>query len=231
MMPTQPSVATTPWVRRRAGFSLVEMIGVLAIIAILAVVIVPKVFSTIAASRVTAAVASINSMKTAVTEFTGRYGTLPITGNNSRIDDLLITAQIVEGRFAAKVGTQPVNPPIPGSTWARNATTGAWTATGGSNQTSQSRIICVNSNANAPSASRGANYRLQNGLDLPAGSRVVSAVVANLTANDARELSLRIDGDAFSESTATTADNGGKVVYAAPNGQGLTTAYVYIVHQ
>ena len=230
-MHIQTSVAPTRSTRSKRGFSLVEMIGVLAIIAILAVVIVPKVFSTIAASRVTAAVASINSMKTAVTEFAGKYGTIPTTGNNSRIDDLLMTAQVVEGRFAVKVGTQPVNPPLAGANWARNATTGAWAANGGSNQNSQSRIICVNSNANAPSASNGANYRLNNTVDLPAGSRVVSAVIVNLTANDARELSLRIDGDAYSESSATTADNAGKVVYAAPNGQGLTTAYVYMVHQ
>ena len=65
---------------RQAGFSLVEMIGVLAIIAILAVVIVPKVFSTIASSRVTNAVGSITSVKTAVSEFAGKYGTLPVIG-------------------------------------------------------------------------------------------------------------------------------------------------------
>ena len=217
--------------RQRAGFSLVEMIGVLAIIAILAVVIVPKVFSTIANSRVTAAVASINSMKTAVTEFAGKFGAIPLTNNNSRIDDLLFTAGITEGRFTVKIGTQPVNPPIAGANWVRNAATGAWQAGGGVNQAGQSRIICLTSNANVPSAANGANYQLNNGIDLPAGSRVVSAVLVNITATEAQELSLRIDGDVFSQKDATLADSAGKVVYAAPNAQGLTRAYVYVMHQ
>lgn len=223
--------ATRVIARRRGGFSLVEMIGVLAIIAILAVVIVPKVFSTIASSRVTASVASVNSMKTSVTEFAGKFGTVPVTNNNSRIDDLLFTTGITEGRFLVKIGTQPVNPPIVGATWARNATSGAWAAAGGVNQTGQSRIICLNSNANAPSNSNGANYRLNGAVDLPAGSRVISAVIVNITASDARELSLRVDGDTYSEPDATTADDSGKVVYRAPNGQGLTNAYVYMTHQ
>lgn len=217
--------------RRRAGFSLVEMIGVLAIIAILAVVIVPKVFSTIASSRVTNAVASINSVKTAVTEFAGKFGTIPLTGNNNRIDDLLFTAGITEGRFVVKVGSQPGNPQIAGGTWTRNAANGVWSATGGSSQTGQSRIICLATNAGVPSTSGGRNYRLNGAVDLPAGSRVVSAVLVNLTGAEARELSLRIDGDTYSQSDAATADDAGKVVYATPNGQGLTTAYVYISHQ
>jgi prepilin-type N-terminal cleavage/methylation domain-containing protein len=215
--------------RDRAGFSLVEMIGVLAIIAILAVIIVPRVFSTIASSRVTQTVASINSMKTTVTDFAAKFGTVPTTNNNSRIDDLLFTAGMMESRFQVKLGTQPGNPPITGATWAQAA--GAWTATGGSSQTSQSRIICVTSNTTAPSTANGANYRLNGTTDLPAGSRVISAVVVNLTANEARELSDRLDGASATQTTATTADDAGRVVYRAPNAQGLTTAYVYLAHQ
>ena len=127
--------------RRRGGFSLVEMIGVLAIIAILAVIIVPKVFATIAASRITNAVGSINSTKAAVTEFTGKFGTLPTTNNNSRIDDLLVTAGILDQRFMVKVGTQPGSTRIAGATWARNATTGAWAATGGNDQRNFMRCL------------------------------------------------------------------------------------------
>ncbi len=217
--------------RQRSGFSLVEMIGVLAIIAILAVVIVPKVFSTIASSRVTNAVASINTIKTAVTDFAGKFGAIPVTGGNSRIDDLLFTTGILEGRFVVKVGAQPGNPMIAGAAWTRNAANGTWTAAGGANQAGQSRIICLTSNANTPSTSNGANYRLNSAVDLPAGSRVISAVLVNLTGSEALELSLRIDGDTYSQANATSADDAGKVVYRAPNGQGLTTAYVYVTHQ
>jgi prepilin-type N-terminal cleavage/methylation domain-containing protein len=213
--------------RSRRGFSLVEMIGVLAIIAILAVVIVPRVFSTIASSRLTSAIGSINSIKSAVSEFAGRYGTVPTTNANSRIDDLLLTAGYLEGRFVLKVGTQPSNPPVAGATWAY--ANGAWTATGGSSQATQTRITSVASTTATPGV--GTNYRLNGTTDLPTGSRAISAVIAGITGTEARELSLRIDGDGMSAANATAADTSGKVTYAAPNAAGTTTVYVYIAHQ
>jgi hypothetical protein len=60
---------------------------------------------------------------------------------------------------------------------------------------------------------------------------VISAVIVNLTANEARELSDRLDGNSATQPTATTADDVGRVAYRAPNAQGLTTAYVYLAHQ
>ncbi len=212
-----------------SGFSLVEMIGVLAIIAILAVVIVPKVFATIASARVTNAVSSITSLKSTASEFAGKYGTIPTTTANSRIDDLFLAAGMLESRFSAKIGTQPAIPPIASSTWAYASS--AWTATGGASQATQSRIICLTSNATAPSTAAGANYQLDGANNLPAGSRVLSAVLVNVTGGEAWELSKRIDGDVYSAASATVVDNAGKVVYAAPNGAGLTTVYVYIANQ
>lgn len=224
--------------RRRAGFSLVEMIGVLAIIAILAVVIVPKVFSTIASSRITTAVSSVNTIKTAVSEFAGKHGTIPLAAFNStlRIDDLLVRAGFLEGRLAVKIGNPPSG--SQGATWA--LTNGTWTATpGGTNQNAapaQTRVICVNSNQTNPSAANGANFCLNPSVplnltadSLPAGSRVVSAVLAGVTAAEALELSRRIDGDTLSEPDATTADARGKVVYAA--GAGVKNVLIYIAHQ
>jgi prepilin-type N-terminal cleavage/methylation domain-containing protein len=216
--------------RRRSGFSLVEMIGVLAIIAILAVIIVPKVFSTIASSRITSAAAATNTIKTAVTEYYGKYSTLPLTTTsaNARLDDELIAKGMLESRFLVKIGTQPNNPPAAGATW--NGTT--WN--GGASQATQSRIICSTSvPGTAPSAANGANFRLTAGsnANLPANVRVVAAVIQNCTINEARELSLRIDGDAMTPVNTTTADNAGRVAYALPNAQGLTTAYVYIAQQ
>jgi len=214
---------------RKAGFSLVEMIGVLAIIAILAVVIVPKVFSTIASSRVTNAVGSVSSMKSAVTEFAGKYGTIPVTSNRSRIDDLLYTAGMLDSRFQVKIGAQPSSPVVAGATWTR--ANGTWTASGGSNQNRQSRLICRNSNTTAPSSAAGSNFRLDGRSNLPTGSRIVSAAIVNVTAAEAHELSLRLDGEALTPATTASDDNVGKVVYRRPNGRGLTTAYVYIAHQ
>jgi type II secretory pathway pseudopilin PulG len=214
---------------RRSAFSLVEMIGVLAIIAILAVVIVPKVFSTIASSRITNAVASVTSIKTAITDFAGKYGTVPTTNNNSRIDDLLFTAGNLEGRFTVKIGTQPGSTVAAGATWAR--TNGAWVATGGSSQAGQSRVICVTSNTTTPQTANGTNYRLDGATDLPGGSRVISAIIANATAAEAREISFKLDGEPYTQPDATTADGAGKVVYNTPNGQGLTNVFIYVAHQ
>jgi prepilin-type N-terminal cleavage/methylation domain-containing protein len=217
---------------RQAGFSLVEMIGVLAIIAILAVVIVPKVFSTIASSRVTSAVGSVNTMRTAVTEFGGKYGTFPLTVAASRIDDLLITTGILDSRFTTKIGTQPGATPIAGATW--NNTSGTWVAVGGTSQATQSRIICL---ASAPTAAPGAgtNYRLDGSAtgNLPAGARVVSAVLTGVSINDARDLSLKIDGETLTQpTTSVAADVAGKVTYAAPATAAATvTVYVYLASQ
>jgi type II secretory pathway pseudopilin PulG len=208
---------------------MIEMIGVLAIIAILAVIVVPKVFSTIASSRVTSTVASINAVRSSLTEFCGRFGTIPITGNNSRIDDLLVTANLLDNRFVVKIGTQPGATLATGATWS-NAT-GAWVAAGGNSQTGQSRIVCLTSNTNNPSTANGANFRLSGGAtNLPAGSRVVSAVIVGVPITEARNLSLSIDGEPLSTTTAqaATADNNGKVVYAAG---ATTTVYVYLAHQ
>jgi prepilin-type N-terminal cleavage/methylation domain-containing protein len=217
---------------RQSGFSLVEMIGVLAIIAILAVVIVPKVFSTIASSRVTSAVGSVSSMKTAITDFAGRYGTIPTTVAASRIDDLLVTTGILDTRFNVKIGNQPANPPRAGAVWSN--TTGTWVATGGTSQVTapiQSRIICLAA-VNAAVPGTGTNYQLDGVNFLPVGSRVVSAVIAGITVSDAREFSQKIDGEALTQGTTSVlADTAGKVTYAAPNAAGVTNLYVYITHQ
>jgi len=216
--------------RLSPGFSLVEMIGVLAIIAILAVVIVPKVFSTIASSRVTSAVGSTNSMKTAVTEFAGKYGTLPLTTANNRLDDLLVTAGILDTRYLVKIGTQPGAVAIAGGTW--DNATGAWVATGGASQATQSRLICLTSVPAAVPGTAGTNYMLDGVTNLPAAARVVSAVITGLTTNDARELSQKIDGDTMTQPiTSALADTTGKVTYAAAGGAGTTTVYIYLAHQ
>lgn len=215
---------------RHSGFSLVEMIGVLAIIAILAVVIVPKVFSTIASSRVTSAVGSTTSMKTAVTDFAGKYGTLPLTVAASRIDDLLVTAGLLDTRYLVKIGTQPGAVALAGATWS-NAT-GTWVAAGGVSQATQSRIICLTSAPAAVPGAAGTNYMLDGVTPLPAAALVVSAVITGVTLNDARELSLKIDGDTMTQPIGSAlADTAGKVTYAAPGVAGTTTVYIYLVHQ
>lgn len=206
------------------------MIGVLAIIAILAVIIVPKVFATIQSSRVTSAVASVNSMRTAVTDFAGKYGTLPLSTGTSRIDDLLVTAGILDTRFTAKIGTQPTTPAVVGGAWS-NAT-GTWTPGVGANQAAQSRLINLTVNQASVPGVNGTNYMLDGATPLPVGARVTSVVLTGVTLNDARELSQKIDGDTMTQAVGSAAaDTTGKVTYAAPNAAGTTTVYIYLAHQ
>src|SRR5687767_9385228 len=58
------------------GFTLIEMIGVLAVIAILASMLIPKIFEAINSSRINNAVQSYNTIKTAVMDHYGKYGSI-----------------------------------------------------------------------------------------------------------------------------------------------------------
>lgn len=211
----------------KRGFTLVEMIGVLAIIAILAVVIVPKVFAAISSSRVNSTIVSVDAVKTATTDFIAKYGVLPTTGGNARFDDLLRTAGFMDERFASKLGLQMDTYAVEGSTWTRNSN-GTWTATGGSNQGAQTRIISQTSNTTSPSTATGRNFQLDGATNLPAGSRVVAAMIESVPTSDAYKLSEALDGIAFSSESG--ADSKGKVVYRAPS-SGVTDVFIYIVHQ
>lgn len=213
--------------RRKKGFTLVEMIGVLAIIAVLAVVIAPKVFSAIRSSRINGTLVSVDTFKTMSAEFVGKYGTLPVTNNNSRIDDLFIEAGLSDERFAAKIGLQSDIYAKEGAAWTRG-TNGAWTAAGGSNQTSTSRIICKTSSTKAPNTAGGANFQLDGTKNIQSGARVISAFLKSVPEAEARELSERIDG--IELSTASGTDAKGKVVYNKPS-NGITDVYVYMMHQ
>jgi prepilin-type N-terminal cleavage/methylation domain-containing protein len=80
------------------------------------------------------------------------------------------------------------------------------------------------------SSAGGTPYTLD-GVNQITGTTVVEAVLENITAADAMELSRRIDTSAWSTITATNADTMGRVEYAKPTAVGTTTVYVYLAHQ
>ncbi len=65
---------------RRAGFTLIEMIGVLAIIAILVAAVAPRIFDSISDSKITSATGYIKTLQSAVAKYYADVGTLyPLT--------------------------------------------------------------------------------------------------------------------------------------------------------
>lgn len=79
--------------RKQAGFTLMEMIGVMAVIAILAAVASPKIFEAIEDAKVTAYIQEANSLKQAVAEYykdTGAWPRHTPTNANTRFHNLMI---------------------------------------------------------------------------------------------------------------------------------------------
>jgi prepilin-type N-terminal cleavage/methylation domain-containing protein len=60
--------------RARAGFTLIEMIGVLAVIAILAALLIPKIFEAISNARVNNAAVNTQTVKTAIADHYAKFG-------------------------------------------------------------------------------------------------------------------------------------------------------------
>ena len=63
--------------------------------------------------------------------------------------------------------------------------------------------------------------------------KIASAVITGVPISDARDLSLKIDGETMTQgTTSVAADVAGKVTYAAPAGTATTVnVYIYLAHQ
>jgi general secretion pathway protein G len=88
------SLKNTP---QKAGFTLIEMIGVLAIIGILSAAVAPKVIEAIRDAKVTSAISSINAARTATLQYYAKYDRVPtdtevsgLSGDAVNFGDLLI---------------------------------------------------------------------------------------------------------------------------------------------
>jgi prepilin-type N-terminal cleavage/methylation domain-containing protein len=194
---------TTQRHNNRAGFTLIEMVGVLAVIAILAALLVPKIFAAINESRLNNALGGINTCKTAAIQYFTKNGSFPSV-DTSDFDGTLLTQGFLDKELEVKLGTA--------ADCEIEATTSTGAAEGGSDGNGR---FDLDGDAAA---------------DVPENASVVQVVLTNVKPDDARELSLRLDGSDMSAGDTSTADKEGRVAYATPSG-GLATVYVYLAHK
>ena len=194
---------TTQLHNHRAGFTLIEMVGVLAVIAILAALLVPKIFAAINESRLNNTIGSINTCKTAAIQYFTKNGAFP-SSNTENFDATLLSEGFLDKEFEVKLSTKA------------DCEVKVATATG----------------AGEGGSDGNGRYNLDGLSDpeVPANASVVQVKIDNVKPEDARELSLRIDGADMSAADTTTADKKGRVAYGTPSA-GSTTVYVYLAHK
>jgi prepilin-type N-terminal cleavage/methylation domain-containing protein len=216
----------SPAARAPAGFTLVEMIGVLAVIAILASVMIPRVFAAIMDARVSSAAATCKTIKIAVSEYYGRYtrlgtlkgGALSLIQAGDIYDDwdtrCLVPEGILEKPFLVGIGNQ---------------------TQGGTNG---SRLRIVNILGNVGTTEPADDGTIDAGaydLDGAAarndvlGLYVVEACIEQVDNRDAFELSVKLDGLEGSAELGQP-DSAGRVKYNL-RADGTATVRVYIAHK
>jgi len=204
--------------RHGAGFTLIEMIGVLAVIAILASMLIPRVFEAINSARVNATAVACDTIKTAAADHFGKYGqfdqlfgTNAITFSTGGIDvgydvNVLMVEQLLDKPFSAKIA--------------------------GGDPSTNSVIQLVKGAPGSNSGNNGAGYSLDGSGTITTSSAtfVLEAVLFGVSQADAKDLNDRIDGTALG--SATTTDSKGRVEYApSAGGAAGVTVYVYLTHR
>jgi type II secretory pathway pseudopilin PulG len=182
--------------RKAGAFTLIEMVGVLAVIALLAAILVPKVFSAITNARYANTISSLNAVKTACTDYYGKYGkfagvngaSLP-TGQANAWDTVLVGDNFLERKFECRLGTRGAE---------------------------QIMLATSDASTTAPSAETYP-FKLDGTNTIGGNKLMLVAKIPGVSGADAFELSQRVDGDAMSTSEAAL-DDKGRVAYAAPTG-------------
>lgn len=216
--------------KERAGFTLIEMIGVLAIIAILVAAVAPRIFEAIEDSKVTSASTLAKSVQVACTKYYADMGTL------QPMADVTAAAPV----FAVNDG----DPAGAGSLVATLTYTKGAAQTGGAWPRFRGPYLEAFSNSDAPlgttmrlasmtsgalAASDELNYDLTGDgvADIGASTTIVSLVFSGISAREWEKIDAIIDAAGLEGKTEAQRQLQGRVKYNTAT-QDL---YIYIAHK
>lgn len=237
------------------GYSLLELVLVLAIVSILVGLLLPKGFDAIRNARIQQVAATVNTLKTALTDYLsmpGGNGSLPRTegtgvpcsgaalsgatdtakGNGARLDAVLLAVGKMERPLSLRMGTQVYTSTGTGNEMTWSQASQSWVMTPDAaplrNWSGVTRVEARTANpALLPSAAQGANFRLDGTTTgINANYVVAYLVIPSCPAKDAYELALALNGAQLAPVEGAASDTG-VVAYAAPS-NGTTDVYVYI---
>jgi hypothetical protein len=176
--------------------------------------LIPKIFEAINSARINNAAVSYNSMKTAVMDHYGKYGS--ITSSNGVVFNaaqlanydklVLLPEALVDKPFAVRIGDGGTNTLL--------------------------HVVAMTATAAPTGINNQYDLDGDGASDTGGSGNLVEVVISQVATADAIELSDRLDGIALSQaSTSVAADLAGRVKYAAPGGNGLTDVHIYIAHR
>lgn len=202
------------YVDKRAGFTLIEMIGVIAVIAILAAFIAPKVFTVIAESRATRFAGEIGTYRSAVVNWYKDIGSLQSLAADGTLVDTDTTFQI---ELISNQGTTP--------------TTGFWARWDGPYVDSVANVsigstLTIETNAGAtgtgaPAATNSTAFDLDDDNKNDMASKQVVALKLTGVANSEF---LKVDGTIDLGLTVSNNATSGKIKYDSSTG----TLYIFL---
>jgi prepilin-type N-terminal cleavage/methylation domain-containing protein len=236
------------------GFSLLELVLVLAIIAVLSALLLPKGFDALRQARVSQVQKTIETVKTALTDFIalpGGNGSLPRTegpgiptsgaalsgatdiakGNAARLDAVLLAAGKLDRPLNLRMGTQVYQSTGTGNEviWDQASQTFVITPDAAP-QRDWSRVTRIEARSSdptlAPSLALGANFRLDGITNRPANLIVAYLVIPSVPARDAYDLALAMNAPQLAPLEGAACDTGA-VAYNTPT-NGITDVYVYL---